>query len=176
MNLQAMRMPAAVGIIAVIGVAAYFQLRSDPQGAPQFSPVATGGGAESDTAGAAAVVDLRLGDLRAPVPEIAAADRNPFRFNTGEAPMGATAEVAGPARDLPKDAPERAESAPAGRLDMALVRIADGTGASGVGLLSAVLFDAVGAGAAALTIAGSGSIPGGTAVPLDFSPIAVTVS
>ena len=44
--------------------------------------------------------------------------------------------------------------AAAGRLDMDLVRIA---------------------GAAALTIAGSGSIPGGTAVPLGFSPIAVTV-
>ena len=65
--------------------------------------------------------------------------------------------------------------AAAGRLDMALVRVGDSTGASGVGLLSAVLFDAVGAGAAALTITGSGSIPGGTAVPLDFSPIAVTV-
>jgi hypothetical protein len=116
MNLQAIRMPATVGIIAVIGVAAYFQLRSDPQGAPQFAPVATGGGAESDTAGAAA-----------------------------------------------------------GRLDMVLVRVGDSTAASGGGLLSAVLFDAVGAGVAALTITGSGSIPGDTAVPLDFSPIAVTV-
>ncbi len=112
MNLHAMRMPAAVGIIAVIGVAAYFQLSSDSQGSPQFAPIATGGGAESDTAGAAAVVDLRLGDLRAPVPEIAAAERNPFRFKTGEAPMGAAPAVAGPAKDLPKDASETAGPAP----------------------------------------------------------------
>jgi hypothetical protein len=217
-------------------------LRSDPKGAPQFASVTTGGGAKSDTAGATAVVDLRLGDLRAPVPEIAAAERNPFRFKTGEAPMRGTPAVAGPAKDLPKGAPEKAGAAraqgppapppillqfvglvkstdaservavssdskgnvfygkegdiidtltvtfnpavlrvrsvqdgsfmrqggvsaqftpqvdaAAGRLDMDLARIADG------------------AGAAALTIAGSGSIPGGTAVPLGFSPIAVTV-
>ena len=111
MNLQAMRVPAAVEIIAAIGVAACFQLRSDPKGAPQFASVTTGGGAKSDTAGATAVVDLRLGDLRAPVPEMAAAERNPFRFKTGEAPMRGTPAVAGPAKDLPKGAPEKAGAA-----------------------------------------------------------------
>ena len=113
MNLQSMRMPAAVAAIAVLGVVAYLQLSSDPQGSPQLAPVAAGGGAESDAAGAA-VVDLRLGDLQAPVPEIAAAERNPFRFKTRAAPLGATPAVAGPAEGLPEAAPERGPAAPPG--------------------------------------------------------------
>jgi len=65
--------------------------------------------------------------------------------------------------------------ATAGRLDIALVRAADQTGASGLGLLSAVLFDAVAAGPANLAVSGSAAAPGGAAVPLTFVPTAVTV-
>ena len=65
--------------------------------------------------------------------------------------------------------------AAAGRLDIALARSADQTGASGVGLLSAVLFDAIAPGAANISVAGSAGAPGGAAVPLQFAPTAVTV-
>ncbi len=65
--------------------------------------------------------------------------------------------------------------AAAGRLDIALARAADQTGASGVGLLSAVLFDAIAPGAANISVAGSAAAPGGAAVSLQFAPTAVTV-
>ena len=49
------------------------------------------------------------------------------------------------------------------RIDITLSRGADATGASGTGLLAAVLFDAIAPGAATLTLSGTATGPGGTA-------------
>lgn len=66
--------------------------------------------------------------------------------------------------------------AAAGRVDIAIVRSADSTGVAGTGLLAAILFDAVGGGAANLTVTGSGTGPRGTPVQLTFGQVpAVTV-
>lgn len=63
-----------------------------------------------------------------------------------------------------------------GRVDIAIVRTGDATGVAGTGLLAAILFDAVGGGAANLSITGSATGPRGTPVPLQFGPVtAVTV-
>jgi general secretion pathway protein D len=62
-----------------------------------------------------------------------------------------------------------------GRIDITLTRSADATGASGTGLLAAVLFDAVGAGSTTLSLAGSATGPGGTAMGMQFRPVQVTV-
>jgi type II secretory pathway component GspD/PulD (secretin) len=63
-----------------------------------------------------------------------------------------------------------------GRIDIVIVRTGDTTGVAGTGLLAAVLFDAVGGGAANLTITGSATSPRGTPVALQFAgPPAVTV-
>jgi hypothetical protein len=61
--------------------------------------------------------------------------------------------------------------AAAGRIDIAIMRGGDATGVSGTGLLAAILFDAVGGGAANLTLTGAGSGPRGTPVPLVFAPV-----
>ena len=66
--------------------------------------------------------------------------------------------------------------ATAGRVDIAVVRSGDTTGVAGTGLLAAVLFDAVGGGAANLTVTGTSTGPRGTAIPLQFAAVpAVTV-
>jgi type II secretory pathway component GspD/PulD (secretin) len=65
--------------------------------------------------------------------------------------------------------------AAAGRIDIAVTRTADTTGASGAGLLAAVLFDAVAAGAGNLTATGMASTPGGTPIPVTVAPVTVTV-
>jgi general secretion pathway protein D len=62
-----------------------------------------------------------------------------------------------------------------GRIDMTILRSADATGASGTGLLAAVLFEAVAPGSTALTLAGSATGPGGTPMGLQFRSVAVTV-
>lgn len=63
-----------------------------------------------------------------------------------------------------------------GRIDIAIVRTADATGVAGTGLLAAVVFDAVGGGAANLSITGTATAPGGTAATLQLTPVpAVTV-
>jgi len=62
-----------------------------------------------------------------------------------------------------------------GRVDITITRSADATGASGTGLLGAVLFDAIAAGPATLTTSGSGTGPGGTAMGLQFRPVTITV-
>src|SRR6185503_12860569 len=63
-----------------------------------------------------------------------------------------------------------------GRIDIAIVRSGDPTGVAGTGLLAAVLFDAVGGGAANLAITGTATAPGGTPASLQLTPIsAVTV-
>ena len=64
----------------------------------------------------------------------------------------------------------------AGRLDIVIVRNSDATGVAGTGLLGAILFDAVGAGAANFNVTGSASAPGGASLPVQVSTVpAVTV-
>jgi diaminopimelate epimerase len=61
------------------------------------------------------------------------------------------------------------------RIDITLTRGADATGAAGTGLLAAVLFDAIAPGSATLTLSGSATGPGGTAMGLRFSPTTVNI-
>ena len=58
--------------------------------------------------------------------------------------------------------------AASGRIDIAIVRPDDPTGVAGTGLLSAILFDAVGGGTADMTLTGTATGPGGGVVPLVF--------
>ncbi len=62
-----------------------------------------------------------------------------------------------------------------GRVDITIARAADATGATGTGLLGAVLFDAVAAGTATLSISGTGTGPGGTPMGLQFRPVTISV-
>ena len=55
-----------------------------------------------------------------------------------------------------------------GRIDIAIVRTGDQTGVAGTGLLSAVLFDAVGGGQANFAVTGAATDPRGMPVPLQF--------
>ncbi len=63
----------------------------------------------------------------------------------------------------------------AGRIDITATRNNDATGASGAGLLAAVLFDAVGVGSITLTTSGTALTPGGAPLALQFRPATVTV-
>jgi general secretion pathway protein D len=65
--------------------------------------------------------------------------------------------------------------AAAGRVDIAITRVGDQTGVSGTGLLASLQFDAVGPGGALVQVSGVASTPEGTPIPLQFSPVAVTV-
>ncbi len=65
--------------------------------------------------------------------------------------------------------------APAGRVDIAITRTADQAGASGAGLLAALLFDGVGPGNSTIQVNGVGNTPEGAAVTLQFNPVTVTV-
>ena len=62
-----------------------------------------------------------------------------------------------------------------GRVDITIVRADDATGASGTGLLGAVLFDAVAPGSATLVLSGTATGPGGTPMGLQFRPVVVTI-
>jgi len=62
-----------------------------------------------------------------------------------------------------------------GRVDITISRAADATGATGTGLLGAVLFDAVASGTATLSISGTGTGPGGTPMGLQFRPVTISV-
>jgi hypothetical protein len=62
-----------------------------------------------------------------------------------------------------------------GRVDIAIARTGDQTGASGAGLLAALLFDAVGPGGSMIQVSGIANTPEGGAIPLTFSPVTVTV-
>jgi len=62
-----------------------------------------------------------------------------------------------------------------GRIDIAITRTGDTTGASGSGLLAAVLFDAVAAGAGNLTATGTATAPGGASIPVTVPPVMITV-
>lgn len=62
-----------------------------------------------------------------------------------------------------------------GRVEIAIARVSDQTGAFGPGLLASLLFDAVSAGSTTIGVTGIASAPDGTALPLTFSPVTVTV-
>ncbi|HXW08506.1 MAG TPA: secretin N-terminal domain-containing protein [Vicinamibacterales bacterium] len=63
----------------------------------------------------------------------------------------------------------------AGRVDIAITRTGDQAGASGTGLLAALLFDAIGQGNSLIQVSGVGSNPEGGSVALQFAPVTVTV-
>jgi general secretion pathway protein D len=63
----------------------------------------------------------------------------------------------------------------AGRVDMTITRSADATGASGTGLLAALVFDAVAPGSSPVNLSGTGTGPGGTQMGLQFRPVTITV-
>lgn len=66
--------------------------------------------------------------------------------------------------------------AAAGRVDIAVVRPGDVLGASGTGVVGAVLFEAIGAGQSPLSLSGVGTLAGGGgAAPFQFQPVTVTV-
>jgi hypothetical protein len=69
---------------------------------------------------------------------------------------------------------ERVDAA-AGRLDMTITRGQDMVGASGSGLLAAVLFEPVAPGNAPLGVSGAGTGPAGSLVSLQSTPVTVTV-
>ncbi len=61
------------------------------------------------------------------------------------------------------------------RVDITIARAADAMGASGTGLLAAVMFDAIAPGSVTLTLSGAATGPGGTAMGLRFTPVTVNV-
>ena len=63
----------------------------------------------------------------------------------------------------------------AGRIDIAITRPNDLTGAMGTGLLAAVLLEPVAAGQSALAVTGVGTVVGGGAAALQFAPANVVV-
>ena len=62
-----------------------------------------------------------------------------------------------------------------GRVDITIVRSADAIGATGTGLVAALLIDALAPGGVTLSISGTGTGPGGTPMGVQFRPAAVTV-
>ncbi len=65
--------------------------------------------------------------------------------------------------------------AAAGRVDIAITRTGDQAGASGAGLLAALVFDAIGQGGSVIQVSGVASTPEGAAINLQFNPVTVTV-
>jgi len=63
----------------------------------------------------------------------------------------------------------------AGRIDITLTRTSDTTGASGAGLLAALLLEPVAEGSVTLSASGIATTPQGSPMPLTFVPVAVTV-
>jgi general secretion pathway protein D len=61
------------------------------------------------------------------------------------------------------------------RIDIIITRAGDVTGATGTGMLAAVLFDAIEAGTTTLTLSGSATGPGGAAMGLRFTPVTITL-
>ncbi len=62
-----------------------------------------------------------------------------------------------------------------GRVDVAITRTADQAGASGSGLLMALVFDAVGPGGSVIQVSGVASTPEGAPINMQFTPVTVTV-
>jgi general secretion pathway protein D len=65
--------------------------------------------------------------------------------------------------------------AAAGRVDIAVTRPGDQTGATGGGLIASLLFDAVGAGGSMIQVSGVATAPDGSLLALQFAPVTVTV-
>ena len=61
------------------------------------------------------------------------------------------------------------------RIDITITRAGDVTGATGTGVLAAILFEAIEAGGATLTLSGSATGPGGVAMGLRFAPVTITL-
>ncbi len=62
-----------------------------------------------------------------------------------------------------------------GRVDIAITRTSDSAGASGAGLLAALVFDAIGPGNSTIQVSGVASTPEGAPIALQFNPVTVTV-
>jgi general secretion pathway protein D len=62
-----------------------------------------------------------------------------------------------------------------GRVDIAITRAGDQTGASGSGLLAALLFDALAPGSTTISISAVAMAPDGTPLPVTTSPVTVVV-
>ncbi len=62
-----------------------------------------------------------------------------------------------------------------GRVDMTITRSTDATGASGTGLLGAILFDAIAPGNATLTLSGAATGLAGTPMGLQFRPATLAI-
>jgi general secretion pathway protein D len=62
-----------------------------------------------------------------------------------------------------------------GRVDIAITRTGDSTGASGTGLLASLAVDAIGPGNSTIQVSGVASTPEGGAISLQFNPVTVTV-
>jgi general secretion pathway protein D len=62
-----------------------------------------------------------------------------------------------------------------GRIDITMARTGDATGASGSGLLAAILFDAIGPGPSPLSLNGVATSADGAVVPVQFVPASVVV-
>ena len=62
-----------------------------------------------------------------------------------------------------------------GRVDITVTRAADSTGASGTGLIGAILVDAIAPGTSTLSMSGAATGPGGTAMGLQFRPTSIAI-
>jgi hypothetical protein len=62
-----------------------------------------------------------------------------------------------------------------GRVDITIVRPSDATGATGTGLLAALLIDALAPGGVTLSVSGAATGTGGTPMGVQFRPIGVTI-
>lgn len=62
-----------------------------------------------------------------------------------------------------------------GRLDITITRTGDTTGASGAGLVAAVLFDATSPGTSPIAAGGIATTATGSPLPVQFTPVTVTV-
>ncbi len=62
-----------------------------------------------------------------------------------------------------------------GRIDIAISRGGDAVGATGSGLLAALLFEPVAAGTVAITGSGAATVPGGGAAAVQVTPVTITV-
>jgi general secretion pathway protein D len=62
-----------------------------------------------------------------------------------------------------------------GRIDVTLARAGDALGATGTGLLAAILFDAIAPGTATLALSGAATGPGGAAMGLQFRPVTLVI-
>ena len=63
----------------------------------------------------------------------------------------------------------------AGRVDISVTRANDPTGASGTGLVAALMFEAIAPGTATFAISGVAATTDGRTVPIAFVPATVTI-